>query len=89
MYLQPVQITDEGVLIPHHYLHDARDLVIEYIDGYVLIRPKPNGKQIKETESPRYDWIGIASSGIDDASVEVEKILAEEIDNRSGWTLKK
>ncbi len=40
MNIQPIQVMDEGVLIPHHYLHHAREFEIEFIDGYVLLRPK-------------------------------------------------
>lgn len=40
MNIQPIQITDEGILIPHHYSHHAREFEIEFVDGYVLLRPK-------------------------------------------------
>lgn len=38
--------------------------------------------------SSRYPWIGIVQTGNRNASVEVEEILAEEIDIRAGWTTK-
>lgn len=84
MYLQPIQITDEGILIPHHYLHDARDLVIEFIDGYILLRPKPT--PTGTTKNWLSDLVGIAETRDVTASEKVEEILADEIDRRAGWT---
>lgn len=44
---------------------------------------------LEERLLARYPWIGSAHSGQPTASVEVEQILAAEIDNRAGWTTKK
>lgn len=58
------------------------------------IEPKDNGNQNKkaadfEKEAERFSIIGIGrSKGKGDISRCAEEILAEEIDKRSGWTLK-
>lgn len=60
MNIQPIQVTDEGVLIPHHYLHHAREFEIEFLDGYVLLRPKlPQNHTVKNWLS---DLAGIAEN---------------------------
>ena len=60
MNIQPIQVMDEGVLIPHHYLHHAREFEIEFLDGYVLLRPKlPQNHTAKNWLS---DLAGIAEN---------------------------
>jgi len=88
MNVQPIQVTKEGVLIPREYLSGASEFELELTNDHLLIRPKVNGQPSVKEEKPRYSWIGIGHSGNPNASVEVEEILAKEIDRRSGWTLK-
>lgn len=58
------------------------------------IEPDDNGNQNKkaadfEKEAKRFSIIGIGrSKGKGDISRRAEEILAEEIDKRSGWTVK-
>ena len=43
MNITPIQVLDEGVLIPTKYLDDAVDFEFEMRNGAVLVRPKVNG----------------------------------------------
>jgi hypothetical protein len=84
----PIQVTQEGVLIPLEYLSDARDFDLELSDQYLLVRPRLPGARVAEADGPRYSWIGAGRSGNPHASAEVETVLDREIDRRSGWALK-
>ncbi len=63
----------------------VEDLAIEESNG----REPQNDETIDaEKEVKRVSIIGMFSSGETDISQRAEEILAEEIDKRSGWTLK-
>jgi len=93
MSVIPIQVTDEGVLIPKVYLHDAREVEVIVQDDYVLVRPKPLApeKVAGDTDNlpleKRFDFIGIGHSRNPSASVEAEEILKREIKRESGWSL--
>ena len=80
MTIIPIQVTDEGVLIPKVYLHDAGELELLVTAEYVLVRPKHPSLIEQETpRSPRrYSFIGIAHTRNPRASVEAEEILERE-----------
>ncbi len=89
MNIYPIQVTDEGVLIPLTYLQEATEFEWEVRNGHVLLRPKANGRQTQQLEkSWLEDLVGIAETRDPTASSRVEEILEAEIDRRSGWTLK-
>lgn len=77
MNVFPIQVTEDAVLIPHHYLHDAQEFEIEIVEGYVVVRPKVNGK------SAAQNWLqhlaGVATTDDPTASGRVDEILAEEM----------
>ena len=89
MSVIPIQVTDEGVVIPKVYLHDADQVEIVVTDDYVLVRPK--SPALDERPSPRpahhYSFIGIAHTRNPRASVEAEEILMREVNRRNGWEL--
>ncbi len=63
----------------------VEDLAIEESNG----RESQNDETVDaEKEVKRVSIIGMFSSGETDISQRAEEILAEEIDKRSGWTLK-
>lgn len=41
MTIIPIQVTDEGVLIPKTYLHNATEVEVEMTADYVIVRSKP------------------------------------------------
>ena len=43
MYLQPIQVLENAVLIPVEYLSNATEFEFERVNGHVLVRPKQNG----------------------------------------------
>lgn len=40
MTIIPIQVTDEGVVIPKAYLHNADEVEVEMTAEYVIVRPK-------------------------------------------------
>ncbi len=66
--------------------------MLEFVENLANGEDKANGKHEKteeEKRQARLSIIGIAcSKGKGDISQRAEEILAEEIDKRSGWTLK-
>jgi len=88
MNVIPIQVTEEGVLIPKTYLPGAGEL--EIIDGpeYVLVRPKapPVQPALLPSKSRRFSFVGIAHTRNPRASVEAEEILEREVDRRTGWS---
>ena len=87
MNVVPIQVTDEGVLIPKVYLHDAGEVEVVVSKDYVLVRPKnpvQSGGDAPKT-GRRYSFIGIAHTRNPRASVEAEEILEREVDRRMGW----
>ena len=87
MNITPIQVTEEGVLIPRHYLPDATEFELLVAGDYVFVRPKSNGSPVENVQKGwPYDWIGIAETRDPTASSHVEEILRSEIDRRAGWT---
>ena len=99
MYIQPIQVLENAVLIPVEYLANATDFEFKRINGHVLVRPKQNGntktKQAQvlpsdeekayllPSESSRFSFVGIAETRNPYASEEVENILKEELGRRA------
>lgn len=87
------QVTDEGVLIPKVYLHDASQIEIVVTKEYVLVRPKLSEPESVQTEQTieelnrRYSFIGIGHTRDPQASVNAKEILEREIKRESGWSL--
>jgi len=48
MNILPIQVTDEGVLIPRVYLHEAAEVEVEVTADDVIVRPKAS----RLTETP-------------------------------------
>ncbi len=87
MELKPIQVMEQGVLIPLEYLHNAHEFEFELIDGYLLVRPKLPQPTLLPSESSFFSFVGIARSRNPNASAEVEDILMAEVDRRAGFTL--
>ena len=66
-------------------------LFVENLEGKEEVNggldSKKRGKKLK-SKSKRFSFVGIGSSKTGDLSVRAEEILMEEIDKRSGWTVK-
>ena len=96
MQLLPIQVSDEGVLIPIAYLGYSTEIEIVTTPDYVLVKPKSspqpeeepvNGVHKPATKSRRYRFIASGRTRNPNASVEAEEILTREIDNRRGWSV--
>ena len=48
MTIIPIQVTDEAVIIPKVYLHDAREVEVEITDEYVIVRPKSQPLELND-----------------------------------------
>lgn len=93
----PIQVTNEGVLIPRTYLPDEGDIELLTTSEYVIVRVKRqaipgNGEQKAAVSSGstirrRYNFIGSGHTRNPKASVEAESILEEEVDRLRGWSL--
>ncbi|MFN8487234.1 MAG: hypothetical protein U0350_06550 [Caldilineaceae bacterium] len=88
MNLIPIQVMDEGVLIPRIYLGDTSEFEIVTTSDYILVKPKSqtlpkvegmNGEQQPPTKARRYRFIGSGRTRNPKASVEAEEILTREI----------
>lgn len=92
MNVIPIQVTDDGVIIPKQYLHDADEVEVVVEADYVIVRPKrvdstlEVGTAMREM-TQRYSFIGIGRTRNPKASVEAEDILEREVDRRDGWSL--
>ncbi|MEZ4860043.1 MAG: hypothetical protein R3C14_01990 [Caldilineaceae bacterium] len=98
MHMIPIQVTDEGILIPKIYLKETQNLEIVVADEYILVRsqtvsaPAPvatkpnNGEQVMSRQR-RFSFIGSGHTRNPKASVDAEIILEREIDQREGWSL--
>ncbi|MFN8499713.1 MAG: hypothetical protein U0641_17810 [Anaerolineae bacterium] len=84
MNVVPIQVTDEGVLIPKSYLHDADDVEVVVEEDYVLVRPKRH--EVRE-KGRRYSFIASGHTRNPRASAEAEEILEREVDRSHGWTV--
>ncbi len=91
MNVIPIQVTDEGVLIPKTYLREASEVEVIITEDYVLVRPKrpvvarESGAR-PPRKSRRYTFIGSGRTRNPQASAEAEQILEREADRRSGWS---
>lgn len=50
MSVNPIQVMQEGVLIPLEYLHNASEFDVELVSGYVQVSAKQNGDAKEEKE---------------------------------------
>lgn len=99
MNMIPIQVTDEGVLIPRTYLPGADDFELLTTSEYVLVRLRRqvvpgNGEQKAAVDSKsipgrRYAFIGSGRTRNPRASAEAESILEQEVDRLRGWSLDK
>jgi hypothetical protein len=91
MNIVPIQVTEEGILIPKTYLDMSGELELIITDNFVLLRPKHDvpSDVVSETESPpyHYSFIGIGHTSDPTASVNAEEILEREIKRESGWSI--
>jgi len=90
MNVFPIQVTDEGVLIPKVYLHDTNEVEVVVTNDYILVRPKRTSpSSTREPAAPRrkYAFIGSGRTRNPGASAEAEHILEREADRRQGWGL--
>ena len=73
----PIQVTQEGVIIPKTYLRDARDVDVVVTSEYVIVKPRGEAQQPLQGKSPsrRYSFLGIGETRNPTASVEVEAML--------------
>jgi len=87
----PIQVTEEGVLIPKTYLRNADEIEVIVKADYILVRPhgrpKPDAPSHAVREG-RYSFIGIGETSNPTASTDVEAILEREADRGEGWSLK-
>ncbi len=89
MYMQPIQVLENAVLIPIEYLSNATDFEFERVNGHVIVRPKQaqtvtsdKKNELLPSESSRFSFVGIAETRNPYASEEVENILKEELGRR-------
>lgn len=85
----PIQVTEEGVIIPKTYLRDASDVDVEVTPEYVIVKPRevPQSATPEPSQSQRYSFVGIGETRNPTASVEVEAILEREVTPRAGWSV--
>ncbi len=74
----PIQVTQEGVIIPKTYLRDARDVDVVVTPDYVIVKPREETSSTAPapSQSQRYSFVGIGKTRNPTASVEVEAIIA-------------
>jgi len=94
MNILPVQITEEGVLIPRTYLHEAVEVEVVVTDEYVLVKAKPPAAESKTTQRParkphRFSFIASGRTRNPRASQEAEEILEREVKRHAGWSVEK
>lgn len=86
MTVTPIQVVDESVLIPRHYLPNAESFEFVLTQDYIIIRPKKLDVDSEPPPSPLHSLIGVAETKDPTASARVKEILSEEADTRAGWT---
>ncbi len=89
MNVIPIQVTDEGILIPKVYLREASEVEVIMMADYVLVRPKPpvvarESGAHSPSKSRRYAFIASGRTRNPQASAEAEQILEREANRRSG-----
>jgi hypothetical protein len=88
MDIIPIQVTDEGVIIPRIYLHNAGEVEVVVTPDYILLKPKATPADATKPDTPsRFDFIGIGESANPNLAEEAEEILTREIKQDSGWSL--
>jgi hypothetical protein len=95
MNVIPIQVTDEGVLIPKSYLHAAGEFELVVMGEYILIKPKASSPPPTETPAApaivskrrRYSFIASGQTRNPKASAEAEKLLESAVHRRSGWSV--
>ncbi len=69
MNLIPIQVTDEGVLIPKSYLNQANAVEVTVTEDYVLVKPKQaNGTTYSSSDAQRQAHFEAALEEIRQAS---------------------
>lgn len=98
MKMIPIQVTEEGVVIPKIYLRATHNLEVIVADDYVLVRPQPS-VAVEETvrdatptalpsgRTRRFSFVGSGQTRNPKASMAAEEILQREVDLREGWSL--
>lgn len=91
MSIAPIQVTDEGILIPKVYIDTSGEIELIVTDDFILIRPKQVDTEpvVQQDSAPKYDYsfIGIGQTRDPEASLNAEEILESEIKRESGWSL--
>lgn len=83
MNVLPIQVTEEGVLIPRQYFpQGTAQYELELINGYVLVKPKQSDEPLGDVYE-RFPWIGIAETSDPTGSERVEEILSAEFGHLS------
>jgi hypothetical protein len=85
----PIQVTQEGVIIPKTYLRDASNVDVVVTPEYVIVKPREEiqAASPEPSQSRRYSFVGIGETRNPTASVEVEAILEREVTPRAGWSV--
>lgn len=52
MTIIPIQVTEEGVVIPKAYLHNAAEVEVEITAEYVIVRPKSGQTESRLRDKP-------------------------------------
>ena len=92
MDILPIQITEEGVLIPKTYLNEADEVEVVVTDEYVFVKPKISGTAAEKRSSRkphRFSFIGSGRTRNPRASQEAEEILEREVKRHLGWSVEK
>jgi hypothetical protein len=89
MNVIPIQVTEDGVVIPRIYLGAAEEFELVLEEEFVLVRPRDASVLPPDATSARFPWIGIGVTRDPTAAERVEEILEAEIDRKAGWTLDK
>ncbi len=61
MNVIPIQVTDEGIIIPKIYLHGATEVEVEMTAEYIIVRPKSQPAQATDRSALRDKPIRIYS----------------------------
>ncbi len=90
MNVIPIQVTDEGILIPKTYLHNAREVEVVMTPDFIILKPKaplPASQTAEPSTTRRFDFIGIGETTNPNLAEEAEEILMREAKPDSGWSL--
>lgn len=98
MKMIPIQVTEEGVVIPKIHLRETHNLEVIVADDYVLVRPQPSAavektvgdattKTLPSGRTRRFSFVGSGQTRNPKASLEAEEIPQREADPREGWSL--